>query len=135
MEIGRRNVVFGWVWLLGGLILGAIMGMWSFGGPLASPFGDYTSLPRRLVRLGHVAFMALPMLNILYGYEIDKVKLTKNMKKFGSVSIILGAILMPLLLISAAFYEPIKYLTMLPAFLIIFSVSLIVYGLLRNFKK
>ena len=76
MEIGKKNISFGWIWMLLGIILGAILGMWSFNGPFPSPLGDYTSLPRRLIRLSHIAFIALSIINILYGYEIDKIRLS-----------------------------------------------------------
>ena len=41
---------------------------WSFGGPVAPPpgFRAFDDLPRRLVRLGHIAAIALPALNLLY---------------------------------------------------------------------
>ena len=58
MEVGKKNVSFGWIWVLAGLIVGGIMGMWSFNGPMPSPIGDYTSLPRRMIRLSHIAFIA-----------------------------------------------------------------------------
>ncbi|MFH1053587.1 MAG: hypothetical protein V1740_04200 [Candidatus Woesearchaeota archaeon] len=130
--IGKKNISFGWIWILAGLIVGAIIGMWSFNGPLPSPLGDYTSLPRRMVRLAHIAFIALATINILYGYEIDKVKLSGKFKMIGSRSLILGAILMPIILIVSAFYEPIKYLTMIPAILLIFSLFVIVAGINKS---
>ena len=64
--IGKKNISFGWFWILVGVIIGAIMGMWSFNGPLNSPVGDYTSLPRRMLRLSHIAFIALGVINILF---------------------------------------------------------------------
>ncbi|MFH1316838.1 MAG: hypothetical protein ABII01_04930 [Candidatus Woesearchaeota archaeon] len=130
--IGKKNISFGWIWILVGLIVGAIIGMWSFNGPLPSPLGDYTSLPRRMVRLAHIAFIALATINILYGYEIDKVKLNGKFKMIGSRSLIIGAILMPIILLVSAFYEPMKYLTMIPAILLIFSIFVIVIGILKK---
>lgn len=130
--IGKKNITFGWIWILAGLIVGAVIGMWSFNGPLASPIGDYADLPRRLIRLSHIAFIALAIINILYGYEIDKVKV--KLRNLGSHFIIYGAVLMPLLLIGAAFYEPIKYLTMIPATLIIISLIVMIIGRIKNKK-
>src|SRR3989344_3430792 len=106
---GQRNIKFGWIWILTGILAGAILGMWSFNGPLPSPVGDYSSLPRRFLRLSHISFIALGIINILYGYEIDKFNM-KN-QKLGSISIIIGAVLMPIILIFSAFYENFKYLS------------------------
>tara|TARA_Y100000310_G_scaffold329542_1_gene399606 strand:- start:558 stop:953 length:396 start_codon:yes stop_codon:yes gene_type:complete len=131
MEIGRKNISFGWIWILFGIIVGAVMGMWSFNGPLASPIGDYISLPRRMLRLSHIAFIALAIINILYGYEIDKTRLKEKLKKLGSNFMIYGAILMPLILLVSVFFENFKYLTMIPATLIIISLVLMVLGRIK----
>ncbi len=128
MKIGKKNISFGWIWIFAGLIVGAIMGMWSFNGPFPSPVGDYTSLSRRLLRLSHIAFVALGIINILYGYEIDKVK--KKFRKIGSTCMIFSAVLMPTILITAVFYEPMKYLTMIPATLVMLAIGIMVF-----FKK
>lgn len=132
--IGNKNVHFGWVWLLFGLLLGAVMGLWSFNGPFASPFGDYTSLPRRMIRLAHIAFIALGMINILYGYQIDKLVVKEKYKIIGSRCLVSGSVLMPIMLIGAAFFEPLKYFTAIPATLIIVSISIIAFGSWRSPK-
>src|SRR3989344_2722582 len=131
IDIGKKNISFGWIWILCGIILGAIMGMWSFNGPFPSPIGDYTSLPRRMLRLSHIAFIALAIINILYGYEIDKIKVKEKLKNMGSSFMIYGAILMPLILIGAVFFEYLKYFTIIPTFLIIIALIIIVFGILR----
>ena len=130
VTIGQKNITFGWAWILAGIILGAIMGMWSFNGPMPSPVGDYTSLPRRLMRLSHIAFIALALINILYGYQIDKVK--EKYQKIGSRCMIYGAILMPILLLVAIFMEFFKYFTVIPAILIIIALIVIVLGKRSN---
>ena len=129
--IGRKNIKFGWLWILVGIFVGAIMSMWSFNGPFVSPVGDYDSLPRRMLRLSHIAFIALAMINILYGYEIDKVKLKEKFKRLGSNFIICGAILMPLVLMGAVFYENLKYFAVVPIFLIIISLIIILAGIMK----
>jgi len=126
--IGKKNISFGWFWILVGIIIGAVMSMWSFNGPLTSPVGDYTSLPRRMLRLSHIAFIALGIINILYGYEIDRIKIKYKLKNVGSKCIIYGAIFMPLVLISAVFFEPLKYLAVIPAILIMISLIIIFVG-------
>ena len=132
MKFGQKNITFGWVWLLVGLICGAVIGMWSFNGPFPSPLGDYTALPRRMVRLVHIAFVALSFLNILYGHEIDKVKLSGKFRKVGCQSLMFGSIFMPTLLIISAFFEPVKYLLAIPATLVILGISIMVIGRLRK---
>jgi len=130
--IGKKNISFGWIWILFGIIMGAIMGLWSFNGPFPSPVGDYTSLPRRMLRLSHIAFIMLAIINILYGYEIDKLKIKEKLKKIGSNFMIYGAILMPFILLSSVFIELFKYLTIIPAVFIITSLLIIVFGKSQN---
>ena len=125
MKIGKKNISFGWIWILVGIILGAVMGMWSFNSPFISPVGDYVSLPRRMLRLSHIAFIALAIINILYGYEIDKVKLKERYKRLGSNCMMYGAILMPLILLSSVFIESFKYLTVIPTILVIVSLIIV----------
>ena len=131
-EADFRHRLDVWFWILVGVIIGAIMSMWSFNGPLNSPVGDYTSLPRRMLRLSHIAFIALAVINILYGYEIDKIKLKDKIKKLGSNFIMYGSILMPLILLGAVFFENLKYLTVIPSFLIIIALVSIVLGMMKN---
>jgi len=130
--IGKKNISFGWMWILVGLMVGAVMGMWSFNGPLPSPVGDYSSLPRRMLRLSHIAFVALAIINILYGQSIDKLRLDIRWKKLGSICMIFGAMLMPIFLIAASFYEPLKYLTWFSASLIILGVGIMAIGKLKS---
>ena len=132
INIGKKNISFGWLWILVGIIVGAVMGMWSFNGPLDSPVGDYTSLPRRMLRLSHIAFIALAIINILYGYEIDKVKIKEKFKRMGSKCMIYGAILMPVLLIASVFVESFKYFMIIPTILIIIALLIMVSGKIKK---
>jgi hypothetical protein len=128
MAVGSRNITFGWILVLAGLVLGAFMGMWSFNGPLASPVGDYTALPRRLFRLSHLAFIALGILNILYGYGMEKDRLTA----VGSYCMIIGGGLLPLVLLGAVFIEGVKYASSVPAILVLLAVAVLVKKRLKN---
>jgi len=112
MSIGDANVIFGWVWMCFGFILGMTMGIWAEG---KQWLGGYASVTRRYLRLGHVAFIALSMINILYGKELPLVDLSENMKNIGSFLMIFGAVGVPVTCISAAFIRKTKYFLPLPA--------------------
>ena len=57
------NEVFGWLWIMLGFLSGMVIGLlfhdeqW---------LGGYASCPRRLIRLGHISFVGLGILNILF---------------------------------------------------------------------
>lgn len=110
--------------------MGSIMGMYAFDGPFKPPRGheSYASLPRRLIRLAHIAFVALPIISIMYGMHIDTVDLPEHMKLIGSRSMIFAMIGIPTLLIGAAFYQPFKYLEVIPVSAIFVALAIIAWG-------
>ncbi|MFC1866181.1 hypothetical protein ACFLYB_05675 [Chloroflexota bacterium] len=112
MNIGEVNVIFGWIWMCLGFIFGMTLGLWSDG---EKWLGGYASVARRYLRLGHVAFIALPIINILYGKELALVDLGNTLKYIGSYMMIFGAIGIPITCISAAFIRKTRYFLTLPA--------------------
>lgn len=104
-DIGRRNRLFAWSLLLVGMLYGMALSLFVFDGPMPAPerFADYSSLPRRLIRFAHIACMALGMVNVLYGHEIDRVRQSERWKRFGSRAMIVSGTLMPVFLTLAAF--------------------------------
>ena len=130
--MGEINITFGWLWINAGLIWGMIMGLWSFGGPVKSRAGfeDYASLPRRFVRLGHVAFIALSMINILYGQQLGSVNLSPLLGGIGSFAMIFTAIAMPLGCMAAAYRNCLKYFLALPATSFLIATLIMTLGVL-----
>ena len=127
MIIGQINVLFGWAWMCLGFIFGMTLGMWAEG---EIWLGGYTSLARRYLRLGHVAFIALSIINILYGKELGAVALPVHIKNIGSYLMIFGAIGVPLTCISAAFFRNAKYFLPLPALALLAGISILVIGMI-----
>lgn len=132
--IGHLNVVFGWVCMNFGFLTGLLMGakVEQFGlntlkeGP--TWMNGYDSVPRRLLRLGHIAFIMLPLLNILYGTHIDATPLTEMWKRIGSYAMIFGGIGVPVLCLAAAYYRPVKILLGLPATAVLVGNLIIAWG-------
>ena len=103
--IGRRNITFGWIWMFLGILVAAGIGLFAF---TPDWLGGYASLERRFLRLGHISFIALPLINIIYGQYIDDVQLSDRQKKTGSALMIIAAVFMPLinfLCIAHSFFE------------------------------
>ena len=111
MNPGEINVLFGWAWMCVGFILGMTLGMWAEG---EKWLGGYASITRRYLRLGHVAFIALSIINILYGRELGSADLPVYVKSIGSSLMIFGAAGVPLACISAAFFRKARYFFPLP---------------------
>jgi hypothetical protein len=119
------NLAIGWSSLAAGALTGLVLGLWSFGGPLPVPewLGDYGSLPRRLMRLGHIAFFGLGILNILMAWQMSAARRNRY-DRAALVCMNFGNLLLPPTLMAAALYEPLKYLTSFPAFAV--TVALVI---------
>lgn len=130
----HRNRLVGWSLFLAGIIGGMLLGLWAFEGPMAAPdrFADYGGLPRRLLRLGHIAAMALGLTNIFFGIELPNLSLSPPVKTLASTCMITGATLMPVILTLAAFQEPWKFLLPIPATATLAAVALVCWGLWRS---
>jgi hypothetical protein len=131
-DTGRLNIKFGWLWLLMGIFEAAIIGMFVFN---SDWLGGYTSLIRRFIRLSHIAFMALSIVNILYGFCLPLTTLSGTLRKIGSYCMILAAITMPIICILSAFYLNFKSLFVLPVIFFLTAVVIIVIGLFRKQDK
>jgi hypothetical protein len=110
-----------------GFVFGMILGMWAEG---EKWLGGYTSLTRRYLRLAHVAFIALSIINILYGKELGVIDLPIPVKNIGSYLMIFGAAGVPLTCISAAFFRKTRYLLPLPAVAVLAGTSILVIGMI-----
>lgn len=127
MIVGQINILFGWAWMCLGFVFGMILGMWAEG---EKWLGGYTSLTRRYLRLAHVAFIALSIINILYGKELGVIDLPIPVKNIGSYLMIFGAAGVPLTCISAAFFRKTRYLLPLPAVAVLAGTSILVIGMI-----
>jgi hypothetical protein len=86
------NELFGWISVLGGLVMGLVMGIkfqreeW---------LGGYGAFPRRMVRLAHVALVALGMLNIQFAQSAARLHLDSRFESVASLAFIAATVLMP----------------------------------------
>lgn len=129
-HFGQINIALGWMTIVVGILSGSIIGMWSFAGPFKTPPGhaNYTDLPRRMTRLAHIAFFALPMISILYGQYIDLIPVSETLKMVGSYSWLVCMWGVPVFLIAAAIYHPLKYLEVIPVSCGTVALFIMAYG-------
>lgn len=120
-----------------GALSGMLMGLWSFGGPAPVPdvIGDYGDLPRRLLRLGHIAFFGLAFLNLILARQIPSLPLGVKAKRGALGCMNFGNVALPAALIAAAFWEPLKYLTAPPAFAITLALCIAAWGGWANYAQ
>ena len=124
------NRFIGWASMAVGVATGLILGLWSFEGPLAVPawIGAYGDTSRRLIRLGHIAFIGLGILNVLLSREIPRSGLGRRGKEAASLLMNFGNIFLPITLIAAGLYRPVKPLMAPAAISVFLALVLIAYG-------
>ena len=127
MADGHINIVFGWAWMCIGFLSGMVLGLRAEG---EGWLGGYAALPRRYLRLAHVAFIALPIINILYGHELGSTDLAENVRSIGAALMVFGAVGIPLTCLAAAFKPKTKYFFPLPASALLVGAVIMVVGLL-----
>ena len=116
--------------LLLGAVSGLMIGLWSFGGPLPEPawIGGYGELPRRLIRLGHIALFALGMINLMLARQHAAFGLPERTTRLGLAAMNIGNLLMPALLFITVFVPLAKYLLALPALAVSLALAIAAFG-------
>jgi hypothetical protein len=117
-----------------GVGTGLVMGLWSFYGPFEVPgwLGSYDQVPRRLARLGHIAFLGLGILNLLLAGTLNRLALGPCGRRAASWAMNFGNIFLPLTLFAAAAYAPLQYLMSVPALSVFVALLLTAYGVCRR---
>mgnify|MGYP001588705984 CR=1 FL=1 len=132
-----RAQAIAWISILSGALLGMVMGLWSFNGPFNVPswIGEYNELPRRFLRLAHAAMFALGILHIMIAKRISTTDMHPRIRTITYNAMAVGNVLMPTALIGAAFWEPVKFLTTVPATALTIAFALIAYDAIRSTKR
>ncbi len=86
------NETFGWLWIVLGLVSGSLLGLKFQGEKWLGGDGSHR---RRLIRLGHISFFGLGILNILFAHSLERIHLSPVSLTLASRSLMLGALPMP----------------------------------------
>lgn len=126
METGRRNLIFGWLWLLLFMFFGAFIKM---------KLGDdeyregYT---RDMWRAAHAHGNLFSLINILYGLLLGRASLSPGLKNAGSWLVIAGAVLLPGTLFLSPLAPAVEPLGVLGALCMFAAIGLMAVGFLRK---
>ena len=104
------NLQLGWVLVLAGMLAGAALGVGFHGERF---LGGYTSWRRRLVRLGHVALVALGGLNVLFALT-PCAAAQGGPARVAALAWLVGAVAMPTVCFLTAWRRPFRHLFALP---------------------
>lgn len=121
------NEAFGWVWILAGFLSGLVLGLFFHRDDW---LGGYGSFRRRLIRLGHISFLGLGILNILFALSVPRLGLAAGALVLASRALLVGAVTMPLCCGLMAWRRGFHLLFGIPVASLVLGVALIVRGIL-----
>jgi hypothetical protein len=87
------NEAFGWAWILVGFATGFLLGL---GFHREEWLGGYASPRRRMLRLGHISFLGLGFVNLLFSSSAPHMRLPAAGLLLASWMLVLGGVTMPL---------------------------------------
>lgn len=109
--IGNANIAVGWVSIFAGATSGGLIGLWF---DRESFLGGYSAFSRRMVRLGHIAFVGLGILNILFALTLRALDIRGPYALTSSIGFIVGAVTMPISCFLMAWKHRGKFLFVVP---------------------
>lgn len=115
------NLSFAWCWFLAGIVSGTAAGLrfhherW---------LGGYDSWPRRLTRLGHIAFFGTGLLNLCFALTVLAIDLDGRLVQWASPLLMVGAVAMSGVCYLAAWRKPWRHLFFIPVISLLLGVAL-----------
>lgn len=125
MDAGDLNIIAGWIGILFGVLAGSYLGLFHYKDDWA---GGYASFRRRMLRLGHIAFFGLGIINILYGLTVKSSGVVVPLSALASISLVVGAAAMPLCCYLTAWKTPFRQLFPIPVVSVAIGVVLLLIG-------
>jgi hypothetical protein len=125
----RIHLVFGWTWILAGLLAGTVEGLFFHRDEWLD---GYASWSRRLSRLGHVAFVGTGLLNVAFALTVRALSLPSAGLAWTSALLLGGAVAMPLVCLLASWRKPFRHLFALPVVLLLAGVGGFAWVLFRS---
>ena len=104
------NIFAAWFGVLLGIVSGAILGLWFHS---EHWLGGYASWPRRMMRLGHISFFGIGMLNLAYAATVHYLRWS-NPPTAASVALASAIVLMPAICFLSAWRASFRHLFFLP---------------------
>ena len=118
------NWVAGWLLVLAAFVSGAVLGI---GWHREEFLGGYASVRRRVVRLGHIAFAALGLMNVIFSLSPLPTPGTA-VARYASACFIAGGVLMPSVCFLTGWRAGWRHLFVVPVLSLVAAVMLTLWG-------
>lgn len=120
------NLYFAWCWFLLGLGTGAVQGVFFH---RENWLGGYGSWPRRMTRLGHIAFFGTGLLILCFAFTVLQVNLAGRALEVASALLIVGALTMSSVCYLSAWQKSLRQLFFIPVASLLVGVVLLLVSL------
>jgi hypothetical protein len=125
MEPVQFNLVVGWTSMLAGALSGAGIGLFFHNDHW---LGGYATLRRRMVRLGHISFFGIGILNVLFAMSLVALPVPVLHARVGSIGLLVAAVMMPLSCFLTAWRTPSRFLFPIPVAGVLLGVLALLAG-------
>jgi hypothetical protein len=117
------NILAAWLGIAAGVISGALIGL-AFG--REGFLGGYASWPRRMIRLGHIAFFGIALLNLAYATTVHALKWSSPPVQC-SLALAAANGLMPAVCFLSAWKKSFRHLFVVPVACVLIPVAGVIY--------
>ena len=114
-----------WIGFLLGSLAGATTGLFFHGDEWLGGYGDWR---RRMVRLGHVAFFGIGLLNLAFAVTVAELGIETGLA-LPSALLLFGAVAMPLICYLSAYRKTFRHLFFLPAGAVTLAIAAFLWRL------
>lgn len=123
--VGNLNLLAGWIGVLGGVLSGALIGLFFHRDEWA---GGYGAFARRMLRLGHISFFGIGFLNFALALTFAAMTLPALCVQVAAYAMVTGAVTMPLTCFLTAWRKPFRHLFFIPVLSVLVSALAVVAG-------
>ena len=120
------NIYTAWIGFFLGCVAGAVPGLFFYG---EQWLGGYASWPRRMIRLGHISFFGIGLLNLTFALTVTSLALESGLKG-PSVLLIIGAVTMPLVCYLSAWKPVFRHAFFVPASSVMLAIASFLWRIL-----
>ncbi len=90
--------------------------------------GGYSSLRRRMIRLGHISFFGIGFLNFLFAMTLAQVSLPGTHVRVASAGFLIAVVAMPLTCFLTAWKKPFRHFFAIPVLAVVAGIAPILAG-------
>ena len=121
------NLWAAWLGMLMGCVAGATAGLFFHD---EEWMGGYASWRRRMIRLAHIAFFGIGLINLGFALTARSLKIETGLT-LPSVFLIIGAVGMPFVCYLSAFKKEFRHLFFIPAGSVSLAIALFLWRIMK----